>query len=1289
MSQVFRGLVRRTILGAAIAAAFSWLAAGCSDSAPGCGDCSVLDDWCQKGVCDAAQGKCVAEPLADDLECKDGDPCTVGDHCQAGRCVGTPLDCTAEEDECVQGVCQDEACQYQPRPDGTPCPSAAGACTDGECRSGICQAVNHSNGESCNDGNWCTDPDTCQEGVCAGAPRDCGDLLDCTHDRCDPERNACVHEPLAGTCLIGGVCRAEGEANPENPCQACKPTANQSAFSDDDGRACDDGNVCTGPDTCAGGNCFGPALAGCCETDADCDDGRACTADVCHTADGTCENGIRDGFCLIGNACILEGVLNPENGCQACLSAVHKTAWSDTSAACDDGFFCTANDRCSGGSCAGQAGVVCADSLECTDDVCSEAGQVCSHPVRAGFCLIAGVCVVEGAPHPSNPCRRCRPALDPDDWSNDDSAVCDDGNRCTDPDFCNQGACTGIPLSNCCTANGDCDDGRECTEDRCDVANGICENVVQPERCLIAGTCYAAGQVNPANPCQACLPAVASTAWSPANEGGRCGLICSACRNGACQSLPDTGADPFGDCPTCRVCDGQGGCRPTADGTDPKNDCVASDCSYAECWAGSCLKPAGSVCPDPAPLDCRAARCDGVGVCDPNYALELPGYACDDGDPCSAPDRCDSSGQCLGAALAPLPDPASPIAATSACLTAESGARAVVSVRLRTAANQPIPGASVTIEGDSPATRWAGPVVESAAVPGTYYRILLAPAGAGSTRITASAFSGSGSCTSPVVALSGSVMVRFVAPSTAGLGGCSPLDGNLRVRVVAAESGLPLSGAYLMVGTAQSAAFEDDYERLLAGQPPARLNTARADGNGTAEFTDFGTGLDGPRMITAGLDGRAYVSVVEANASDVIIPLPLISDPPPMARLDGTLTNMGNVNYDGQFDAGLTITEFGIDSLVKFRFDDMLAGQRDCWLATDAAVVGAQWVEMPSNVYVPAQSERYLVIFNIPIYEHRYTTRPIPIGATNQRIVGISGRAAFSTLVDLLMNGGSLADMVALLTTRRIGVISRATITGDEHNVPIALGTALTANVDCSIANKPAGSDALCFTIGDWSGGTGAGSLFVMGFRVLSGGTGSVTSVPASGSFAGIGYLGAGVATYLNADNLPAQDRWKANATSGILDRSGTSFNGGGGALTFNSFLEVTPLSRSGRTFAWASVATSTPVHFTEHLLELVTSTRYVPGPNCSEVSEDVWRRPLWKVITPGATLGFTLPDLPPGWPRQAEGGLATPAAGERLSWSFGAYFQGLLGTPFDFNQFDFARALSRVTHSSTNSADF
>ncbi|HUU01881.1 MAG TPA: hypothetical protein VM425_10595 [Myxococcota bacterium] len=1272
-------------------------ACGSDKAGSKCGDCSTLDGPCSQGACNEDTRECFADAINEGTDCSDGDKCTLDDSCQAGQCVGTPMECTEQVSECVAGVCDKGECTYPARPDGTACISKTDECNDGQCLAGECSAVVKADQTPCNDGDWCTTPDSCAAGVCDGTARNCSDGLDCTSDSCDPDRNACGYQVAADNCLIAGNCFADGDPNPDNSCQECAAAMNQQDWFNDDSNACDDGNLCTDPDGCTDGVCSGTPVSGCCLADGDCGDGKDCTTDVCNTADGTCTNGVDAGYCLIGDLCVTDGTLNPANACQSCIAVTNQTGWADNNDPCDDGLYCTTDDHCGGGSCQGTSGTICDDGVDCTDDVCNESAQSCSHAPSAGQCLIGGTCFAAGALNPNNDCQECIPAGSQTDWSADDSNTCDDGNNCTDSDHCSAGTCTGTPIPNCCTSDAECNDNLDCTSDSCTLATGACTNSVNAGQCLIAGACYANGIPNPNNNCQACAAGTVQDTWSPANEGAECGGICQACQGGTCANMPDTGdADPFGECPPCRVCDGSGGCRNAQNGTDPKNDCQAAECVFDVCQAGSCNMTSGTQCTDSDQGDCNDAQCNSLGTCLQDFAYEASGYACDDADACTTPDQCDTLGQCAGAALAPDPDPDSVVSATSACLTYSTNSRTVVSVALNDTGGTPIGAATVTIEADDAGISWSGPVVESAVAPGVYFRVMQTPAAqipGDDTVVSVSAHSGSGACQSSEEAMNTTATIVFAAQTAAGAaagtGGC-PIDNNLRVRVIDARDSSPIAGAYVMVGLAPGDVFEDDFEQVLSGAA-SLTNAGRADTGGMIEFEDQGTALDGPQIVTAGFDNMSYTSMVDVDAADIVISLTPISAIPAMAKIAGSVTGLPIVSYDDIVNAAMVINQFNMDSLVKFRFDDLLAQEEDCWLAASIFLLGDQWASMPANIDVPQQTERY--IFPVTINPHFYQTVPLEVGSVDQHIVALGGTVPFGDIVNILMNGGSLAGLVNLLSVDRIGLITRNQISGNENNVSIAADTALNANISCAISNKPvslSGSDDLCLTLGDWDGTLGDGPMFIMGFRALSGGSGMLSNVPGSGAFSGIGRLGMAVLAYLDSSTLPGGDEWKSGATSGILDRSG-SLSPSGGALDFdNDFLEITPLNRSGRSFQWNQVSTAnTQAHFSEHDIDLIESTTTWIGSECDDVTEDVWRNTYWRILAPAGTTSFNLPNLPAGWPRAADGGLAAPGADERFNWSFSALHMQPLSASFDFNHFDFAAALGLATHTSSNSTDF
>lgn len=98
---------------------------------------SPADEICRapSGTCQS--GKCIAEADRDEVACDDGNLCTVGDVCRAGRCVPGQMKACPAPDEChLAGECEPETglCAIVPAFEDTPCPG-------GVCRSGVCVAT--------------------------------------------------------------------------------------------------------------------------------------------------------------------------------------------------------------------------------------------------------------------------------------------------------------------------------------------------------------------------------------------------------------------------------------------------------------------------------------------------------------------------------------------------------------------------------------------------------------------------------------------------------------------------------------------------------------------------------------------------------------------------------------------------------------------------------------------------------------------------------------------------------------------------------------------------------------------------------------------------------------------------------------------------------------------------------------------------------------------------------------------------------------------------------------------
>ena len=543
----------------------------------------VCDDQnpCTDDLCDPGLG-CLADN--DDLNpCNDGDPCSSDDHCEAGACLGT-CECQADQD----------------------CGGEVPACERWACQSYQCVAIpdDTQEGADCDDGLYCTVDDLCQAGACVGQTvRDCTAEGDgkCVQGVCDEFSDACVPQAAAdgSTCEDGDPCTVDdacaGSAcvgQPmdcsmyEDQCTSAMCSGGSCVTTPTTGTSCDDGEPCTKDDACeATGLCVGAWDAGepgCgCQTDGDC----AAQTDVCHV--GRCE--VSTGNCYP----------EPQPG-----------------GACDDGDPCTSGDACDETGLCGGAAYSCDDQVTCTEDLCDGMGG-CTNDIKPGRCFIDGACYNGDEVNPNNPCQQCSGG---DAWGPNDGVPCDDGDACTQGDICAGGACGGTPYT--------CDYQPQCQAAQCD-GNGGCSVAPLSGWCVIGGQCVAAGEPNPANPCQSCMPAVSQAAWSNNQDACDDGDPCTKddlCSGGACSGT----AYPCGDGKTCTddVCDGQGGCsNPVVPGS-----CVVDGACYAD----------GDTQPGNPCEYCDAGQ-DGYG-----WTPTAQGVACNDGLTCTSDDACDGAGTCTG-----------------------------------------------------------------------------------------------------------------------------------------------------------------------------------------------------------------------------------------------------------------------------------------------------------------------------------------------------------------------------------------------------------------------------------------------------------------------------------------------------------------------------------------------------------------------------------------------------------------------------------------------------------------
>ncbi|HEX6766111.1 MAG TPA: hypothetical protein VF103_11550, partial [Polyangiaceae bacterium] len=203
--------------------------------------------------------------------------------------------------------------------------------------------------------------------------------------------------------------------------------------------------------------------------------------------------------CTIDGTCYADGTRNPSNDCEICDPGASSSRFSPADdVPCDDGKYCTIDDRCEAGTCNGNARP-CSDGVACNgEETCSESAQSCvpgtsQCPSTAVCnadddrcveecqgCTIQDTCYAPDAVDPNDACRVCDPARSTSAWSGNDGAACDDEAYCTVNDHCAGTTCTGSARG--CGDGIACNGAETCSEsiDECVTGASPCD---ADERC--------------------------------------------------------------------------------------------------------------------------------------------------------------------------------------------------------------------------------------------------------------------------------------------------------------------------------------------------------------------------------------------------------------------------------------------------------------------------------------------------------------------------------------------------------------------------------------------------------------------------------------------------------------------------------------------------------------------------------------------------------------------------------------------------------------------------------------
>ncbi|MFT7579277.1 MAG: hypothetical protein ACI9MR_000940 [Myxococcota bacterium] len=595
---------------------------------------------CSVSACDPLDGRCHEVDRVDGTQCSDGVPCTVGDACEAGACVGTELldpscgctdgnDCFFLEDadacngtfSCIDDLCTETALSRvrcdTADPDGCmaiDCDPADGLCKSNPVPPG-----------PCDDDNPCTEATVCNDvGVCEGIPVDCAILgSTCSTGRCDPilgcvtdlgeDGTACPGDDActAGAICDGGVCVVEAV------------------------RTCDDQDPCTidSCDAVLGCTHVGP-VAPVCETAGACAGGVpvVCEAgayrcayeqmpeysavELCDGVDNDCD-GTDDDDCVTADVCASAIVVRAfGTDVQACRVAGGLTAGE---ANCGDGWVRCGYDRYID-ALAGQLPPPNDFLLAAVLDYAPDADRwTIVDETEARCTSLTGSC--SGA-------RRVQAVTSPTVFQ-DTIAYARAAWRCVagEPNgSCESARFAGVMCCKAlCLADSDCDDNDPCTDDHCDPAAGACVNTARPvPTCPSTGVC---GEGVPAD-CSALGDPVCG--FESVDEWEAAEVSCDGLDND-CDGRVDSADSTFVAAATPPLCVLQSGVCAGAAGTPERctqgawADCTAADYTlHSSRYEGAAERSC-----DGADNDCDGSidegfiyllaevdeACDGVGAC--------------------------------------------------------------------------------------------------------------------------------------------------------------------------------------------------------------------------------------------------------------------------------------------------------------------------------------------------------------------------------------------------------------------------------------------------------------------------------------------------------------------------------------------------------------------------------------------------------------------------------------------------------------------------------------------------
>ncbi len=457
-------------------------------------------------------------------------------------------------------------------------------------------------------------------------------------------------------CVSASQCPAAKDI-----CKMAACASGACSIVDRDAATCDDGDPCTTNSLCKGGKCTaGNDVCECRETK-DCasrEDGNKCNGTL------YCNKAKQPFVCSIKPSTVVACTTSADTPCRKvfCNPADGKCSLKaiPDGTVCDDGDACTVDSSCKNAVCKGgdDSWCECGKSADCAAKATNKcAGSWYCAPGFPRVCKLNTATAIKCAKNKDTTCLKneCEPASGACKMTPQfDGLPCDDGDKLTLSDVCAKGLCKGTTVKTC-TSLADCkkwEDGDFCNGTLfCDKSSSLC--MVNPSTLVTCPSVNDTGCLKNRcdGPTGACVlkPELNGKKCSDGDKctdgdycfAGTCSpgkFTCLCTKDSDCSDLEDGNA-----CNGTLFCDKSSGkckhnaasvvvCPNANDTACEKNACDPQDGKCKATSSAEVVKKC-DVPPEVAVDPCRL-------VVKPPKAASLTNVPCDDGDVCTAGDKC-------------------------------------------------------------------------------------------------------------------------------------------------------------------------------------------------------------------------------------------------------------------------------------------------------------------------------------------------------------------------------------------------------------------------------------------------------------------------------------------------------------------------------------------------------------------------------------------------------------------------------------------------------------------------